>query len=180
MTDSSSDLRSIIIREIEKNPTVSREEIRQAAGLNEEKPDRDRLNKMLSRLRQAGDILDGFYFGEAWMRDHTRYHLLVATRCPSGDESPESKKHQDLNEPWDFQREFCVTVREYLANRETYRGKIVLGETVILTGGGEWDIQLTFFVSNDAHEVFRQFIRQYLRRIPTVLRTNTVAVSLIT
>ena len=56
---------------------------------------------------------------------------------------------------------------------------MVLSEAVILTGGGDWDVQLTMYVDNKSHELFRRFIRRQLRMHPAVLRTNTVAVSLI-
>ena len=39
--------------------------------------------------------------------------------------------------------------------------------------------ELTMYVDNKSHELFRRFIRRQLRMHPAVLRTNTVAVSLI-
>lgn len=141
-----------------------------------------------SRMKQASELVDGFYFGEAWMQEFSRYHVMIATAPPKNGESvppiaetrsvernPESG---DVEEP-DFQQKVCHDIRKLLQSNKDYSGRIILSEAVILTGGGDWDVQLTLYVDNKSHELFRRFIRRQLRMLPAVLRTNTVAVSLI-
>ncbi|MEZ5951732.1 MAG: hypothetical protein R3C12_21480 [Planctomycetaceae bacterium] len=186
MDETSKDLRNNILKALAQNPVIGRSEIRQLVGLQDDKKDADRLNKTISRMKQAGELVDGFYFGEAWMQHFSRYHVMIATAPPKNGELTPGRKTDEVpsdgdrpEEEPDFQQKVCQDIRSLLHSHEDYSAHIVLGEAVILTGGGDWDVQLTMYVDNKSHELFRRFIRRQLRMHPAVLRTNTVAVSLI-
>lgn len=188
MEENSKDLRTEILKVIAQNPVIGRAELRQLVGLQDDKKDADRLNKTISRMKQAGELIDGFYFGEAWMQHYSRYHVMIATAPPkNGQASQPVAKPTNVglntmsgeDEEPDFQQKVCHDIRDLLQSHKDYSDHMVLSEAVILTGGGDWDVQLTMYVDNKSHELFRRFIRRQLRMHPAVLRTNTVAVSLI-
>jgi len=169
-----------LLREIEKNLLVTRDELVEKTGAK-----REVVNKHLQRLKAAKVISEGFHLGPNWSK-HTRWgkHIIfVATKYPGPAHDKERPKEnsddQDVivrnPDTEDFQEDLCEAINKKLSDDSELSQDLVSEKIEILTGGGDWDVMVVLYAEH--HEDVNKFVRRWVRKQPAVAKTNTVSVS---